>query len=358
MSDNLKRFFNEAVVNTSAYHVQPSSGLLKLDAMEMRYPYPDEMKKALAANLELVRLNYYPNSKSSSLVSKIRSVFSIPDEFEIMLGNGLDELIQIILLGLLKPGAVVMAPTPTFVMYEYFAKLYGMKFVGVDLKADFSLDFAVFIEQIKAHNPAVIFLAYPNNPTANLFEREQIKQIVETTNGFVVFDEAYSAYADDSLLDMLSTYENTILLRTMSKLGLAGIRLGYMVTRPEWLRLFDCARMPYNVNVLTQATARFMLDQTSFIKDKVRRINASRTQLIEFLAGFPNAEVFASRTNFVLVRVSDANDVFARLRDDYKILVKNLHGQHPLLDNVLRITIGTEEENDRLKKALTEILAG
>lgn len=356
MSQSLQQFFNSAVVSASPYHVQPSSGLLKLDAMEMRYPYPDEMKKALATALQMARINYYPNSKSSSLVAKIKSAFDIADEFEVMLGNGSDELIQIILLALFKPDAVVMAPTPTFVMYEYFAKLLGMKFVGIDLNTDFSLNLEQFLTHINTHNPAVIFLSYPNNPTANLFERDAIQQIVETTNGFVVFDEAYSAYADDSLLDLLEKYENTILLRTMSKLGLAGIRLGYMVTRPEWMQRFDCARMPYNVNVLTSTTARFMLDQVPFVKDKVSRIKLSKEDLIADLTNHPNTQVFSSATNFILLRVPDADAVFTRLRDDYKILVKNLHGQHALLDNILRITIGTEAENEKLKQALSAIL--
>lgn len=349
--------FTDKVKEMQPYHVQSSGGLIKLDAMESPYTLPEDMRQALGTMLSVTNINRYPNSKSTSLAAKIKHCFELPDSCEVILGNGSDELIQIILMATARPGASILSPTPSFVMYQQTAELLNMTFIGVDLQADFSLDEKAFLAAIETHQPAVIFLAYPNNPTGFLLSEVTVKRIIAAAPGIVVMDEAYTAYATSNASALINQYDNVVLIRTLSKIGLAGIRLGYLVAKSELVAQFEKVRMPYNINVLTQGTARFMLDQMSYLNKCVAKIVAEKEKLYLWLEQQQNITVYPSETNFLLIRVGDANRVFSRLRDEYRILVKNLHGVHPVLNNTLRITIGRKKENNKLREALAEILS-
>ncbi len=352
----LSRIFTDKVLSMQPYHVPSSAGMIKLDAMESPYPLPDEMRQALGKMLSMVNVNRYPTPRSVSLAAQIRDKFDLPKGCEVILGNGSDEIIQLILTATMRPDAAVLSPVPSFVMYKQMAEILGMRFVGVDLQADFSVNESDFLAAIEAHQPAVIFLAYPNNPTGGLLDKAFIQQVAVAAPGLVVLDEAYTAYAGSSCAELIADYDNVLLMRTFSKIGLAGIRLGYLAARAELIEQINKVRMPYNVNVLTQATARFMLEQMSFINANVAKIIQEKAELYDWLAAQDKVTVFTTQTNFLLLRVNDADSLFARLRDEYKILVKNLHGYHPVLDNVLRITIGRRKENEKLRQALTAIL--
>lgn len=348
--------FTDKVLEMQPYQVANSSGMIKLNNMESPYKLPDDMRQALGAVLAMTNINRYPNPHSSSLVAKIKSVFSLPASCDVLLGNGSDELIQLILLATMRPSASVLAPAPSFVMYQQTAEILGMNYHKVDLKADFSLDESAFLAAIEQHQPAVIFLAYPNNPTGNLLDKAFVERVLAAAPGLVVLDEAYTAYADDSAVDLIEKHDNAILIRTVSKIGLAGIRLGYLVANAELVTHIEKVRMPYNISVLTQATARFMLDQMSYLNANIEKILREKAALYDWLNERDDVTVFPSQTNFLLVRVDNATEVFTRLRDDYRILIKNLHGVHPILDNVLRISIGRKKENAKLREALAEIL--
>lgn len=352
----LQQLFTDKLQDMQPYHVQSSGGMIKLDAMELPYKLPDEMRQALGTMLSMTNIHRYPNSRSTSLAAKIKTCFQLPDDCEVLFGNGSDELIQIILMAVARPGATVLSPVPSFVMYEHTASLLGMRFVGVDLNADFSVNEAAFLSAIKEQQPAVIFLAYPNNPTGVSLDKSFIERVIQQAPGLVVVDEAYGAYAQDSAADLLEGYSRLVVIRTLSKIGFAGIRLGYLAAQPELVGQLEKVRMPYNINVLTQATARFMLDQMSYIETCVDKIKRQKIKQYEWFSSHPEIEVFDTQTNFLLIRVQEADKVFTRLRDDYKILVKNLHGTHPTLKNILRITIGRRKENAKLTAALTQIL--
>ncbi len=353
----LTTIFTDKVQSMQAYAVPDRGGMIKLDAMESPYKLPDDMREALGTMLSMTNINRYPNPRSTSVIAKIRKCFAIPDSCGMILGNGSDELIQIILMATMRPNSAVLSPAPSFVLYQQCAELLGMRYVGVDLNADFSLDESAFLDRMQSENPAVIFLAYPNNPTGNLLDKDFVRTVCQRATGLVVLDEAYTAYADDSALDMVSEYDNVVLIRTLSKIGLAGIRLGYMVGSPALIEQFNKARMPYNINLFTQRTARFMLDQMAYLNDCVSKILHEKDGLYQWLSARDDVSVFPSQTNFLLVRVDNATALYTRLRDEHKILVKNLHGVHPILDNVLRITIGSAKENALLREALTKLLA-
>jgi histidinol-phosphate aminotransferase len=236
-----------------AYAVPDATGLIKLDAMENPYTFPDNLRSEWLRVLQQVDLNRYPDPAARRLKDALRTALDIPPSMSVLLGNGSDELIQLIAMALAQPGRVVLAPVPTFVMYDMIATFTGMRFVGVPLTPDFDLDLSAMLAAIRLHRPAVIFLAYPNNPTGNLFDEGAMRQILKASDGLVVVDEAYHAFAGVSFMQHLDEYANLVVMRTLSKQGLAGLRLGILAGDSAWLDEFDKLRLPYNINSLTQA---------------------------------------------------------------------------------------------------------
>lgn len=341
----------EDILALKAYHVAPATGMVKLDAMENPYELPDELRVELGEVAATTALNRYPDPTAPELRARLRAAFDIPADAGLLIGNGSDEIITLVTQTLARPDAVMLAPEPSFAMYRMNAIYSRMRYVGVPLAADFTLDTARFLAAIEEHRPALTFIAYPNNPTGNLYPERDIEAIIEASPGFVVVDEAYHAFAGKSFMDRLARYPNLMVMRTVSKLGLAGIRLGYAAARPEWIDQFDKVRPPYNVNVLTQAVAARMLDRLHVLNGQAARIRADRSLLDEGLRALPGIEVFPSEANFILARVPDADELYRRL-EARKVLVRNLHGSHPLLAQCLRFTVGTPAENEQLLTAL------
>jgi histidinol-phosphate aminotransferase len=336
----------------SAYHVPDPSGLVKLDAMENPYTLPDELRTALAQRLADVALNRYPVPTYAALKATICAKLGVPAGFDVMLGNGSDELISLISVACAKPGAKVLAPVPSFVMYAMAARFAGLDFVGVPLKPDFTLDKPAMLAAIAQHRPAVVYLAYPNNPTANLFDAEAMVEIIRAVgeSGIVIADEAYQPFAQASFMARLPEFANLVVMRTVSKLGLAGIRLGYMAASQALLAEFDKVRPPYNINVLTQAAAEFVLEHVAVLDAQAAQLRSERGRVAAALSGM-GIEVFPSAANFLLIRVHEADQVCARLLQR-KVLIKNVGKMHALLANCLRITVSTPEENRMLLDAL------
>ncbi len=355
----VERWVRPEIRALSAYHVPDSAGLIKLDAMENPWPWPAELREAWLARLRKVPLNRYPDPHARALVEGLRQAMGIPAGQAVLLGNGSDELIQILCLAVAGAGRCVLAPAPSFVMYEMIARLAGMDFVGVPLRPDFSLDLPALRAAIERHRPALVFLAYPNNPTGNAWPREEVIAVLEAAPGLVVVDEAYEPFADDSFLGDLGRWPNLLVMRTLSKFGLAGLRLGYLSGPPDWLAEFDKLRLPYNINVLTQMTAAFALEHKAVFDGQAARIRAERARLAQALAALPGVTVFPSAANFLLLRVpaGRADALHAGLRAA-GILVKNLSPAGGLLADCLRVTVGTPQENEALLAALRPLLAG
>jgi len=340
----------------TAYHVPPADGMVKLDAMENPYGLPQALRRELGEAVAGAAINRYPDPAAPQLKARLRQVMAIPAQYDVLLGNGSDEIIHIITQCVARAGATVLAPAPTFVMYGMYALFCGLRYVRVPLNPDFSLDEQRFLDAMAEQRPALVFLSYPNNPTGNLFSDDAIARIIANAPGLVVIDEAYHAFAGRTFMTRLAEFPNLVVLRTVSKLGLAGIRLGYAVARPEWIREFDKVRGPYNVGVLTQVVADKVLARHDLLDVQAQEIKAGRARLAARLRELPDVTPFPSDANFILVRVPDAVRLFEGLRRR-GVLVKNLHGSHPLLDQCLRLTVGIPEENERLLSALVETLA-
>ena len=341
------------ILALKAYHVAEPEGMVKLDAMENPYSLPAEMRRELAQVLAAVDLNRYPDPSGRRLRELLARVMGVPSGMQLLLGNGSDDLIQIVTFALARPGSVMMYPAPTFVMYGMNATFSGMKAVAVPLGEDFTLDRDAFIAQLKAHDPALVFIAYPNNPTGALYREDDVLAILRTARGLVVVDEAYHVFAQKTFMPRLAEFPNLVVMRTVSKLGLAGIRLGYLAGRTEWVEQFNKVRQAYNVNVLTQAAALYVLEHVEVLEEQAARIRAERAVLGAALAALEGVTVFPSEANFFMIRVRDAARTYEALRRQ-GVLVKNLHG--PALANCLRVTVGTPDENRILLTALREAL--
>jgi histidinol-phosphate aminotransferase len=340
------------ILELKAYHVAPAEGMVKLDAMENPYPLPPALRRELAEVLAKVELHRYPDPAAPRLRALIQEKMGVPKGMEVLLGNGSDDLIQIVSLALARAGAVVMYPAPTFVMYAMNAVFSGMRAVPVPLAEDFGFDAGAFIEAMRAEKPALVFLAYPNNPTGVLYDDKDIERVIRACPGLVVVDEAYHVFAGKTFMSRLAEFDNLVVMRTVSKLGLAGIRLGYLAGRPEWIAQFDKVRQVYNVNVLTQAAATFVLERLEVLHAQAETIKKDRDALGAELRKLKDVTVFPSAANFFLVRVPDAARTYEALCRQ-GVLVRNLH---PGLRECLRVTVGTPDENRILLTALREAL--
>jgi len=336
-----------------AYHVPPSTGFIKLDAMENPYLLPQTLRDEIARMVADAAINRYPDADAHELKAHIRSVTNLPSGMDVLLGNGSDEIIQVLAMAVAKPGAVLLSVEPSFVMYKMIAAFTGMRYVGVPLTQDFSLDLQATLDAIKLEQPALVFLAYPNNPTGNLFDAEAVKRIIEAAPGLVVVDEAYYAFASDSFIPQLAHYDNLLVMRTFSKLGMAGLRLGFLAGSTAWLAQLEKLRLPYNVGVLPQLVASKLLQHHDILLAQAASIKQERTRLMSGLSAITGVKVYPSEANFILFRVAKATQIFEGLKQR-GVLIKNLNGGHPALADCLRVTVGTPEEGAKFIAALQD----
>jgi histidinol-phosphate aminotransferase len=351
--DNMiEQWIRPEVRAISAYHVPDPGRLIKLDAMENPYTWPPKLVDEWLSELRSVHLNRYPDPHARQLAARLKGAMGVPDGMGLLLGNGSDEIIQMIALAVGGPGRSVLALEPGFVMYRMIATFAGMRYVGVPLADGFALDVQATLEAIARERPAVVYLAYPNNPTGNLFTREAMEAVIDAAPGLVVIDEAYHAFAGESYMGQLGQRDNLLVMRTVSKLGLAGLRLGFLAGPQPWIGELDKVRLPYNINTLTQASADFALRHLEVLDGQTARIRQERERLFEALVRLDGVEPFPSAANFILLRVpTDAGAVFERLKEQ-GILIKNLSPAGGMLERCLRVTVGTPDENDSFVTAL------
>jgi len=330
----------------AAYHVPDSDGLIKLDAMENPWPLPDALRDEWTRHIRGLNINRYPDAEMDDLRHAIADRDGLQAD-QVLLGNGSDEIIQMALIAA-DQGACAI-PQPTFVMYEVISRWLKRPVASVPLGKDFSLNADAFLRVCAREKAAIAFLACPNNPTGNLWPRAVIQQIAANFRGLLIIDEAYYPFTDDTYTDLIAP--NVMVLRTYSKLGLAGLRLGYVLGHPNTIAEINKVRLPYNISSPGQASARFFLEHFHVFEEQAEKICQERSRLAGILARMTHVEAYPSQTNFILLRVANANIVFNALKQK-GILVKNLHTADGLLENCLRVTIGLPEENDQFVESL------
>ena len=349
------------------YHIQPAQGLLKMDTMENPHRLPADLQKALGERLGSLEINRYPGERLDVLKKMLADYAGAPEGTSVLLGNGSDEIITLLALATAQPHdagrATMLAPMPGFVMYPLSAKLQGLDFVGVNLTADFDLDVPAMQAAIAKHQPAITYIAYPNNPTATLWAEDKVQAVIDAVaqiGGLVVMDEAYQPFASRSWITRMQAdparNQHVLLMRTLSKFGLAGARLGYLIGPSAIVNELDKVRPPYNISVLNCETAIFALEHESLYAEQAAAIRAERQPLIDALSAMKGVEkVWPSEANMVQLRVRDAGFAQAEMKQR-GVLVKNVSAMHPLLNNCLRLTVGTREENAQMLAALKESL--
>jgi len=355
------RWIRPLIKKIQAYHVADASGLIKLDAMENPYPLSVDLQTQLQARLAAADLNRYPDPAAGALREKLRQVMQVPQDKAIVLGNGSDELIQMLAMAIADHDAdkdvCLMSFDPGFVMYKMIADFVGIQYVGVSLTENFALDMEKTRSAIAQHQPAIIFIAYPNNPSANCYDEKHIEEIISIAPGIVVLDEAYHPFAQSSFMSRLADFDNLLVMRTVSKMGLAGLRLGLLCGHPDIIKEIDKIRLPYNINILTQVAAEFVLDNVDELDQQAKQIRDERELLLEKMQAMPGLQVFPSQANFILFRLLDknANDVFESIKAS-GVLIKNMKADTGLLKNCLRVTVGTPEENGAFLAALVSAM--
>lgn len=356
---DIANFIRDDIKSMSAYRIADlPEGFIKLDAMESPYhPFArlPELSNEWLRLIAQAPIQLYPNPAACGLQETLRKAFDIP-EAAIALGNGSDELIQFMTLLVAQSGATMLAVEPSFVMYRHNAELYGMNYVGVPLNEDFTLDLPAVLSAIEKHQPALIFIAYPNNPTGVCFRREEVEAIIRAAQGIVVVDEAYGAFSRDSFLPQAGSVENLVVMRTISKIGFAGLRIGYATGSPAVMGELAKILPPYNMNQLSLATAKFALQHHDSIQTTIDILKAERERVFNELSAIGRLKTFPSEANFITVRVPDADALFNTLKEN-RILIKKLHGTHPLLAECVRITIGSPEQNDAVLDIIRKLYA-
>ncbi len=346
LTATMARVVRADIQGLHAYAVQPSAGMVKVDTMENPHPLPPALQQALGERLGRVAIHRYPAERGDDLKAALAAHAGLPAGCSLMLGNGSDELITLLSMACALPGAVFMSPLPSFVMYGLSAALQGVQFVGVPLTSDFDLDEAAMLAAIDQHKPAVLYLACPNNPTGNLWDEAVIDRIVDAMarhRGLVVIDEAYQPFAARDAMHRLGRQPHVLVMRTMSKFGLAGVRIGYLMGASALIAEIDKLRPPFNISVLNAEAAMFALEHADEYARQAVLIRDQRERLFRALQDMPGVHPWPSQANMVLARVPDAAATFAgmKARD---VLIKNVSALHPLLANCLRITVGTPDE--------------
>ena len=327
----------------------------KLNQNECPFDIPPDLKKDILESFAKIPFNRYPPAQPHRLVKKLSESLGHPAE-GILVGNGSNELTHTLGLCLMSSGSDVVMPRPMFALYESVARLYGATVHGIAPLSDLSFDGDAILKESKRPGVSVTVVTSPNNPTGLSMSFDVIERLCEESAGFVVVDEAYHEFnLEKSAFELLRSYPNLIIIRTLSKaFGLAGVRLGYMMGAPAVMQEFLKARLPFMVDVFAEHVALELLKRPEIVEERVRRMKTGIHEITQALDVMPDVEVVPSQANFVLFRMSVPADVLASQFAKQGVLVRNMSG-YPELTGYLRVTTGTEDENKAFFRALDSV---
>jgi histidinol-phosphate aminotransferase len=341
------------IKDLKAYHVENLSQGTKLHANENPYPPSPELLEKILRQLGTLELNRYPDPDCKDLKNSISNKTSVSTE-QIIIGNGSDELIQYLMQVVCDEGDTIAFPDPTFAMYGITAKCLGLNPVSFPLNDNWDFDANTALEVLATKKARIVFISYPNNPTGNCFNEQEIQRVIEQFKGIVVLDEAYQDFSGRSFLKQMEKHNNLVLLRSLSKIGLAGLRVGYGIFPIELAEQVNKVRLPYNSNSVSQWVATALLNDFALVQNQIDSIVDERDRLMEELSKLSSITVYSSNSNFILFQDSkDGDHLFDELKKN-GILLRNL-GSHPRLKNCLRVTIGTKNENDQFLNQLRKV---
>ena len=351
---NIKTLIREEVLNQEAYSAPEISCRIKLDANESPYDISASLKSRIVESIEKIPLNRYPEAGSPELIEEFAGLYGVDGDM-LIVGNGSDELIQALLIAVKGQAAGVLVPTPTFVMYKISALNTGHKVIEVPLDSRFDLDVDSMLEIIADKSPELVFFSYPNNPTGNCFDAGSIEAILKESSGIVVIDEAYANFSGKTFLPYLDRYENLVILKSLSKVGLAAMRIGILIGSPFLVHELNKVRLPYHLNTLSQIAARLYIDNEAEFRRQADGVAGRKEELSNELKKIDGIQPYASDSNFILFGCAfDTDSIYDNLLKK-GILIKKFNTPG-ILENCMRVTVGTREENEEFLGALRDIL--
>ena len=351
---DIQRIIKEKIFKQEAYPIEERPCRIKLDANENPFTISPSLKKEMFEYLKTFSLNRYPDPGSPELRARFADYYGV-DSTMLLIGNGSDELIQILLTAFnSSPSGSVIIPIPTFAMYRISALNAGHKVIEISLNDQYDLETGQILDNMSQNTPHLIFLSYPNNPTGNLFDREKIENILSKSNGIVVIDEAYFNFSGKTFLPDINKWENLVILRTLSKVGFAAMRIGMLIGQPSLIHELNKVRLPYNINTISQAAALFFIEHEDEFQRHIQQIIKSREELFSEMNDIENIHPYPSDANFILFScATDKNRLYGSLLER-GILIKNFTSPG-ILKDCMRVTVGSNEENREFLGALRDI---
>lgn len=343
----------------AAYTLRHHDPPIKLNQNESPFDVPAELRARLWSRFESRPWNRYPPFVASDFIAAVAEATGWP-EAGVLVGNGSNELIQALLAAVVEPGRRVVVPEPTFTLYRLLAGVGGGTHVPVALDERLRFRVGAIVEAARDERTAMVVLCTPNNPTGSALSRAEIERIHDETDALVVLDQAYVEFGGDDAIPLLAGRPRLIVLRTFSKaLALAGLRAGYLLGHPELVREVSKAKLPYNLNFVTESVAAEVLRNRHLLAPQVETIRHERDRILAGLGALPALTVYPSAANFVLFRVDhpeiDHREVFRRLLEEHGVLVRDV-SSYPMLERCLRVNAGTPEENDVFLAGMAAIL--
>jgi len=353
---DIKNLVRKEVLNQEAYCASSVPCRIRLDANENPYTLSASQKSKIIESLEKVPLNRYPEPGSPELRRGFAGLYGV-DEDMLIVGNGSDELIQLLLIAVKGGASGVMIPVPTFAMYKISALNTGHRVIEVPLDDRFDLDVDSMLEIIKNRSPELVFLSYPNNPTGNCFNPGKIEAVIRASSGIVVVDEAYFNFAGRTFLPYLDKYDNLAVLKSLSKAGLAAMRIGIFIGCPLLAKELNKVRLPYNLNAFSQIIARFYVENEADFQKQADKVAGKREDLFRGLSKIDGIRPYPSDANFILFNCSfDTGSVYKGLIKR-EILIRKFNAPG-ILGSCMRVTVGNCKENDEFLEALRDVVAG
>ena len=348
----IEKTFKAGVINNKKYTLKPIECPIKLNQNESPYDLPEEIKDKIIGKLKTSRWNIYPDFTPEDIYKKVASYYGVTGK-NILIGNGSNEMINTILTATLESGKKIIIPQPTFTVYKLIASNLNANIKEIFLKDDLTFDINKIIEESKTPG-SVTIICTPNNPTGTFVKYDDLEKIIKSSGGIVVVDEAYIQFGGESVLSLINKYPNLIILRTFSKVfGLAGLRIGIMISNEEIITELSKVKLPYNLNVFSLITLDTVFDNIKIIDENLNLILKEKFILENELKSFNDIKVIPSATNFFLVNVKDSKWFFEKLLES-GILVRDV-SSYPMLKNCLRISVGNKKENEALINALRKI---
>lgn len=348
----INKLVRRCVAELASYDLNKLEYKYKMDANESPFNIPSTLYNNIMEKMKKLDFNRYPDSDSLELKREISNYVNQSYK-KIIVGNGSDEMISLIVNTFVEKNDIVISHSPTFSMYRFFTQIADGEYIEVPSNDNFEVDVDSLIKYSNENNGKIIFLCSPNNPTGNVISKRDIERIVNETNGIVVVDEAYIEFGGETVVNEIDKYDRLIVLRTLSKtFGAAGIRTGYLVSNEKIVKELNKVKPPYNLNILSQLVAIELVKNKEEVLEKVNTLVAERKFLYEEMSKINGVKVYPSNSNFILFKVNDGNKIFNQLLKE-GVLVRDFN--KGVLKNHLRVTVGNRKENNAFIRVLKEV---